>query len=124
MRIRISGAELEIMQYLWKTEHGAAFAELLTYFNETKGKEWCKQTLNTYLLRLSNRGLITREKIRTKTIYSPAVDEVRYDQMCAKEILNESYGGTLFNFLTALAGNKNITETEEKELIDLIKKGE
>lgn len=120
MRIRISGAELEIMQYLWSTEDGAAFAELLTYFNENRGKEWCKQTLNTYLLRLSNRGLITREKIGTKTIYSPAINELRYRQLCAEEILKESYDGVLSNFLAALTGHEKLTRSEAQELIDFI----
>lgn len=123
MRTRISGAELEVMQYLWKAEHGAAFAELLTYFNETKGKEWCKQTLNTYLLRLSKRGLITREKIRTKTIYSPAMTELRYRQLCAEEVLQESYDGGLSNFLAALTGREKVTESEAQEVIDFINKG-
>lgn len=118
MGTRISGVELEIMKYLWKEEK-ATFAELLNYFNEMKEKEWCKQTLNTHLLRLKNRGLLTKDKRRT--IYSPTVNAARYDQMCAEEVLKESYGGTLFNFLAALAGN-NITDAEETELIDLIKK--
>ena len=121
MRTRISGVELEIMQYLWKEEE-ATFAELLAYFNDTKGKEWCKQTLNTHLLRLKDRGLLTKDIRRgSRTIYSPTVNAARYDQLCAEEILEESYGGTLFNFLAALAGN-NITGAEETELIDLIKK--
>lgn len=121
MRVRVSGAELEIMQYLWKMEHGAAFAELLTHFNETVGKEWCKQTLNTYLLRLSKRGLITREKIGTKTIYSTAITELRYRQMCAEEVLNESYDGGLSNFLAALTGCEKVTEADAQEVIDFIK---
>lgn len=121
MGTRISGVELEIMKYLWKEEK-VTFAELLNYFNEMKEKEWCKQTLNTHLLRLKNRGLLTKDKRRgSKTIYSPTVNAARYDQMCAEEVLKESYGGTLFNFLAALAGN-NITDAEETELIDLIKK--
>ncbi|MDO4296850.1 MAG: BlaI/MecI/CopY family transcriptional regulator [Lachnospiraceae bacterium] len=122
MRIRISGAELDIMQYLWKREDGAAFAELLTYFNETREKEWCKQTLNTYLLRLNNRGLITKEKRGSKTIYSPAMTELRYRQLCAEEILNESYGGVLSNFLTALAGRDKITKADAQKIFDSIDK--
>lgn len=123
MRTRISGAELEIMQYLWDAEHGAAFAELLAHFNETKGKEWCKQTLNTYLLRLSNRGLITREKAGSKTIYSPAMTEPKYQQLCAEEVLKESYDGVLANFLAALTGNRKIAESAAQKLFDSVDKG-
>lgn len=122
MRTRISGAELEIMQYLWTIEQGAVFAELLTHFNKTRGKEWCKQTLNTYLLRLSNKGLITKEKAGAKTVYFPAVSEPRYQQLCAEEILRESYDGVLSNFLTALTGNRKAAESTARKLLDSVDK--
>ena len=62
MGVKISGAELEIMKYLWERDEKCTFAELLDYFNENRKKDWCKQTLNTNILRLKKRGLLTKEK--------------------------------------------------------------
>ena len=42
MGVKISGAELEIMEYLWKRDEKCTFAELLDYFNENRQKDWCK----------------------------------------------------------------------------------
>lgn len=120
MSVKISGAELEIMEYLWESREKCSFAGLLEYFNEVRRKNWCKQTLNTNLLRLKKRGFLSAEKSGTKTMYAPAVTRVRYEQMCAEEILQESYGGVLTNFIAALAGGEKITESEKQELMKYI----
>lgn len=120
MGVKISGAELEIMEYLWKRDEKCTFAELLDYFNENRQKDWCKQTLNTNILRLKKRGLLTKEKNSGKAVYYPTITEVRYEQMCAEEILEESYGGRISNFIMAFTGNSKITEKEKEELLDYI----
>lgn len=120
MGIKITGAELEIMEYIWGHGQDYTFAELLDYFNREKKKDWCKQTMNTYLLRLKKRGLLIKEKNSSKAVYHPAVTRLRYNQMCAEEILQESYNGVLSNFIAALTGKEKITEIEKQELLDYI----
>lgn len=122
MSTKISGVELEIMEYLWKRGEACTFAQLLEYFNTVKQKQWCRQTLNTCLLRLKKKGLLLQEKNGTKSFYIPAVTRVRYHQICAEEILREAYGGTLSNFVAALTGKDQITELEKDELLEYIRK--
>lgn len=122
MGLKITGAELEIMEYLWEREQDCTFADLLDYFNRTGKKDWCKQTMNTYLLRLKKRGLLQKQKNGAKAVYHPAVTKLQYNQMCAREILEESYNGVLSNFIAALTGKETITEVEKQELLDYIEK--
>lgn len=124
MGVKVTGAELEIMQYLWEHPDNNTFAQLLTWFNEEKGKQWSKQTLNTNLLRLTKRGLLERVNRSLKSIYVPTVDEIRYQQLCAKEILEESYGGRLANFIAAFSGNQRLTSEEEQKLMRFIEEKE
>lgn len=121
MGTKITGAELEIMEYLWEKEQPCTFAGLLEYFNGSRHKEWCKQTLNTNLLRLKRRGFLKAEKEDTKTRYFPSITRAEYETLCAKKILEESYGGSLGNFLAALTGGTQITEAEKQELINYIR---
>ena len=95
MKTKVSGAELEILEYLWKVREACTFAALLYHFNTVKNKQWCRQTLNTCLLRLKKRGLLQQDKIGTKSFYTPTLTRVEYEQKCAEEILQEAYGGTL-----------------------------
>lgn len=120
MGLKITGAELEIMQYLWQKETACTFAELLEYFNTQKKKDWCRQTLNTCLLRLRKKGLLKKEKIEKTSFYIPVMNKVQYDQVCANEILQEAYGGMLSNFIAALTGKEKITELEKEELLEYI----
>lgn len=118
--MNLSGTEQEIMDVLWKHDEGLTFAELLEYFNTVKKKNWCRQTLNTCLLRLKQKKLVRKEKSAAKAVYFSAVTQARYRQMCAEDILKESYGGVLSNFIAALAGKNQITEMEKEELLKYI----
>lgn len=120
MSVKVTGAELEIMRYLWQHPQNNTFAEMLAWFNEEKDKRWSKQTLNTNLLRLNKKGLIERMQGDPKSVYIPIMDEVHYQQICAKEVLEESYDGKLSNFIAALSGNQSITKEEEEELLRFI----
>lgn len=120
MKTKVSGAELEILEYLWKVREACTFAALLYHFNTVKNKQWCRQTLNTCLLRLKKRGLLQQDKIGTKSFYTPTLTRVEYEQKCAEEILQEAYGGTLANFIAALTGKDSITEIDKDELLDYI----
>ena len=122
MGSKVTGAELEIMEYLWEQDKGMTFADLLSYFNSEKRKDWCKQTLNTCLNRLIKKGLLLKEQSDKKAVYVPKVTQLRYRQLCAQNILNECYGGVLSNFLAALTGMERITEEEKQRLLASIEK--
>ena len=46
----ISDAEMEVMEKLWEQSDGIKQSELLALF-KADGKEWKRQTLNTFLVR-------------------------------------------------------------------------
>lgn len=54
----ISESEYLIMEYLWNHEEGKMFGDIVTYLNETCQKNWTKQTINTFIKRLKDKGLI------------------------------------------------------------------
>lgn len=120
MGIRISGVEWEIMQYLWQHPQENTFASMLAWFHDYGGRDWSKQTLNTYLLRLSKKGMIERKEGQKRSVYSPLLTELQYHQRCAEEILENSYGGSMVNFVMALNGGRKITHEEEIRLMCLI----
>lgn len=124
MGIQISGAEWEIMQYLWQHPQENSFAAMLAWFHSSGKREWSKQTLNTYLMRLIKRGLLERKEGRAKSAYVPLMTETQYQQRCAEELLDSFYGGSLVNFVTALSGGQKITQEEERELVRLIEEKE
>lgn len=121
MGIQITGAEWEIMQYLWQHPQENTFAAILAWFHDSGKRKWSKQTLNTYLMRLIQRGLLARREGQARSVYVPQMTETQYHQRCAEELLENFYGGSLVNFVSALSGGKKITRDEEERLMRLVR---
>ena len=107
MSSHLSKTEYRIMEYFWSTGGKYTFGELMKYFNEEEDKNWKKQTLNTFLSRLIDKGLLERKK----------EEKAEFKQRKAKAILEECYEGKISHFIAALTGNNAITKVDEKELI-------
>lgn len=113
-----SEAEQEVLNMLWEQEgDGIRQPKLLALF-EASGKEWKRQTLNTFLSRLEEKGLVTRENRIVKTVYSR--DE--YNCMRMKAAIDEMYGGRLSNFLAAFVNENTLSAEEAQEMIRILEK--
>ena len=82
--VKLSNAELMIMTYLWDSEEdGKEFADILDHFRTT----WTKQTLNTFLKRIDQKGLIRPQGDRGRRRYYIAVSREDYITAIVDEIL-------------------------------------
>ena len=121
MSSHLSKTEYEIMEYFWEMGDKYTFGELMKYFNENLDKNWKKQTLNTFLSRLIEKGLLKKEKEGTKTGYQMNITKAQFKQNKARAILKESYDGKISHFIAALTGNDAITDVDEQELLSQLK---
>lgn len=117
MKYDLSRTEAQIMEALWNIERKVTPKEILDIFNKG-GKNWTRQTLNTLLTRLENKGLIMKERNSIEVLYS----EQEYRQLKGQNIIDSMYEGKLSIFLSALTGRAKITIEEEEELSQLINK--
>ncbi len=67
--VSMSDAELEVMEKLWDQEGAVKQSQLFALFEED-GKAWKRQTLNTFLSRLENKGLVKRENRLVEPLYN------------------------------------------------------
>ena len=112
----LSETEMEIMQYLWRRDSPIATADILSYFNNEKQKDWKTQTISTFLARLVTKGFVISEAKGRGTIHSAAITIREYDRLKAKSILKSMYKGSIKNFLVALYGDNKISNKELAEL--------
>jgi BlaI family transcriptional regulator, penicillinase repressor len=112
----LSETEKEIMDVLWELDTPIATADLLSFFNNERKKDWKTQTISTFLARLVKKGFVISETKGRGTIHSFAVSEEEYNQLKAKSILKMMYKGSIKNFLVALYGDKKISNDEIAEL--------
>lgn len=116
----ISDAEREVLEMLWKQTESIKQSQLLLLFEED-GKAWKRQTLNTFLSRLEEKGLVKRENRMVSAVYG----KEEYDCLQMKEAIDNLYGGKLSNFVAAFAKRNTISEEDAEELFNLLeqKKG-
>lgn len=125
----LSETEKEIMEYLWETEKQGkilCFAEILSYFNEDKQKNWKKQTLSVYLARLIDKDMVVSKKKGRTYEYSPFSRE-NYEKRKAKGIINTQFSGSMEKFLLAFYHGSPISKKEKEDLklwLDALEEGE
>lgn len=110
MNFFLPEAEKEIMNILWAKKQWMSGAEFWEYFN-ANGKPCKRQTINTYLTRMAEKGLLVKHQRK----YMYAYTKEEFDQKKANEVL-DMYEGSLKNFLSAITGGKKITHEEAEEL--------
>lgn len=121
VRNAMSATEFYILQYLWTRETPATFSEIMVHFNETEHKEWKKQTVNTFLSRLSQKGFLNIDKSGKRAIYIPSVTEKKFYEQYAQDIIKDSYQCSLKNFVCAFTAGHKLTAAEKDELLNYIK---
>ncbi|MDE7476862.1 MAG: BlaI/MecI/CopY family transcriptional regulator [Lachnospiraceae bacterium] len=112
----ISESENMIMEYLWKQEGGKTFREIVEYLNDMCQKDWRKQTINTFIKRLTDKGLIASECMGKRRVYYPAMSYTEYKQGEAKEFLQEFYDGSMYAFLSTFSGGQKLDENTASDL--------
>lgn len=113
---QVSDSELNVMKILWKQEGSIKQSQLLEMF-EQEGKEWKRQTLNTFLSRLEGKGMIRREK----GFVSVVCDEEEYNFTQAKAAIDNLYGGRLSNFMAAFIKKNSVSREDAEELSKYLK---
>lgn len=110
-----SEAELEVLEKLWDLEDGIKQSRLLALF-EADGKEWKRQTLNTFLSRLEEKGLVKREN----RIVRPTGSREEYHYQQIQHAIDTMYDGQLSKLVAAFIKMNNVNESETKEMLRLL----
>lgn len=114
---KLAGAEQEIMKLLWANGGTLSTSELLDKVNK-KGMTWKRQTLNTILARLEEKGVVSRPRAYVEA----TVTENELLRLQTKEILDSFYDGKLGNFCAALLGDVKGNSKDATNLYTLFDK--
>ena len=114
-KYHFSRTEQEIMDKLWSLSEPVKQTQLLEMFN-AQGKEWGRQTLNTLLIRLEQRGFVVREK----RMVSPAFSRKELGVKIMEEAADNYYEGNIGELFAAFAKKKSITREQAEDLRQMI----
>ena len=111
----LTKTEQEVMEVLWESQGPVQTGELLARM-QMVGRAWKRQTLNTILFRLEERGIVSRRHAYVQA----ALTGEELLQKRTQSILDNLYDGKIGNFFAALTGNVRLKEEEADKLNDLI----
>lgn len=118
MTERISGAEHEIMEVLWRASPLTA-AEVAERVPAEKG--WSFRTVKTLLGRLLAKGAITHEEEGRRYLYRPAVVRADYVTRESRAMLDRLFGGSVSPLVAHLAERDSLTEKDIAEIEALLR---
>ena len=111
--MKLSDAELEIMEKVWELGAPVTAAQLTERLEE---KGWKPSTLLTFLARMANKGALAVEKQGKQNLYRPLVSAADYRADAARELLGRYYSGSVKSMVAALYDGKGLSDGELAEL--------
>lgn len=108
-------SEREVMEMLWKFPDGIKQSLLLEHLNNA-GKDWKRQTVNTFITRLEEKGLVRRE---SRTVWANMSKE-EFSNLQVQDVVENVYGGLFSNLVLAFARDRKITKEDAKQLKKIV----
>ena len=118
MAERISGAEHEIMEVLWRE---APLTATEVADRAPAARRWSIRTVKTLLARLLAKGALTHEEQGRSYLYRPAVVREDYVAGESRRLLDRLFGGRLSPLVAHLAERDDLTEQDVAEIEALLK---
>ena len=111
----IPESEREVMEMLWKFPQGIKQSALLEHLNNA-GRDWKRQTVNTFITRLEEKGLVRREN---RTVWATMTKE-EFSNLQVADVVENVYGGMFSNLVLAFAKNRKLTKEDAEQLKKIV----
>lgn len=116
---RISDAEKQIMEYIWKAGRPVTTSEIMRHLPEEKA--WKQNTVVTFLARLMKKGLLKATRMGKANYYEPCVTEQEYRNFEIKQFINDVHKGSILGFITALCDSGDLTKEDIESIMKRLK---
>lgn len=117
----LSDSEYEIMEFLWAQQETCTLQDVIAYCTNERHHTWKQQTIYTFLTRLEHKGAVTAVKRGHKRYYSASMSMMEFKKKATRQLLDESFDGSLKNFMIAFTGGSPLSKEEKailKEFLD------
>jgi BlaI family transcriptional regulator, penicillinase repressor len=118
MSERISSAEHEVMEVLWR-ESPLTAVEVAE--RVPAGRGWSIRTVKTLLSRLLAKGVLSHEEEGRRYLYRPAVAREDYVAQESRRLLDRLFGGRLTPLVAHLAERDDLSARDIAEIEALLK---
>ena len=115
--MRISTAESQVMEALWRREPLTA-EEIFAEVGEAQG--WAEGTLKTLIGRLLKKGAVSAEKDGRRYLYRPLVPREAYVEAESQGLLDRLFDGRVAPLVSHFSERRRLTPQDVADLKRLI----
>jgi BlaI family penicillinase repressor len=115
--VRISGAESQVMEALWRRSPCAA-EDIVGEIAQPQG--WTEATVKSLLNRLLKKGAVAAEKDGRRFLYRPLVARADYVQSESQGLLDRLFDGRLAPLVSHLSQRQALSDEDIAELKRLV----
>ncbi len=109
----LSGAELEVMQVLWKNGGPMTVQDVC---DQLKSSKWKYRTVATLLLRMKEKDAVTCVKEHNVNVYTPLLDRKEYTRSQTKSFVQKLYDGSVKDLAVSLFRSEEMTKEDIEEI--------
>lgn len=117
---KLPDAEFEVMKVVWANEPPITTNLIMEQLGNTKG--WKVQTVVTLLLRLVERGYLSKERRGREGLYFPLISRDEYLQFETDNFVKQYHDNSFLALVNTLFKDKNLTDKDISEIDKLLQK--
>ena len=118
--IRLSDAELDVMDVLWSAAGPIGAIEVAERTPEARA--WSLTTVKTLLSRLLAKGAVEPAKDGRRFLYSPAIERDAYVGAESRRFVSRLFGGKISPLIASLADEEVLDQDDVAEIEALLKR--
>lgn len=119
MDVRISDAELDVMEALWAAGQPLTAAEVAERIDPNRG--WSLATVKTMLSRLAAKGALKHREDGRRFLYFPAIERDAFVGRESRRFVERLFGGRLSPLVAQLAEGQALDEEDIAAIEALLK---
>ena len=119
MDVRISDAELDVMEALWAAGQPLTAAEVAEQIDAGRG--WTLATVKTMLSRLVAKGALKHREDGRRFLYSPAIKREAYVGNESRRFVERLFGGRISPLVARLAEEDGLDDDDIAEIEALLR---
>lgn len=109
----LSGAELEVMQALWKSGTSMKVQDVCDALESDK---WAYKTVATLLMRMEEKGAVVSEKVGKANCYTAVLDKKEYTASQTRNFVDKLYNGSVKDLAVSLFKSEGMTQEDIEEI--------
>ena len=117
---KLSECESVLMRILWEEDCDMSMRELMDEAADKYGKVWAKQTVSTFLKRMTDAGFVSMYREGRIFYYHAEIKEKNYMGEEVVSFCRQWFGGDPVDMMEAYMKKKKLTPKQKRRLMDAI----